>query len=208
MPPSQPGDRQVSDGACHAGANPIMLPDDKPVNALSSEVGEISPTSVTDLTLFPSWTDSNDMPSWYAKGTDVDELLDVAETLDWLADSGDLNETYQPPQNHDTVMIQVEADKPQSLSMNVSTSVTTLPRVDSNIDSIVPSLPDLFDGTHDSTHSFQRFTKSVTSTSLLRPSQSVSSMGAHLQVLMDSPMEEHDFVATILESNNFETGEV
>lgn len=50
-------------------------------------VGEISPTGVMDAA-FPL------IPSWYSKGADVEELLDEADALDWLADSGDLDETY------------------------------------------------------------------------------------------------------------------
>lgn len=49
--------------------------------------GEVSPTGVTDIS-FPA------IPSWYARGADVEDLLDEADALDWLADSGDLDETY------------------------------------------------------------------------------------------------------------------
>ena len=59
--------------------------------------GEVYPTGVADISIYPSWTDAKDPPSWYAKGADVDALLDVAGTLDWLADTGDLHENYNPP---------------------------------------------------------------------------------------------------------------
>lgn len=86
--------QHVNDVARQAGANPITLPSE---NKSSHQPlgGEISPTVVVD---FPSnWAWTNDAPMWYSKGADVDELLNEAEALDWLADSGDLNETYNPP---------------------------------------------------------------------------------------------------------------
>lgn len=74
-----------------AGANPITVPgsDSAAVPILG---GDISPTGVTDV-----WTESRDVPSWYASGQDVDELLHEADALDWLSDTGDLHETYIPP---------------------------------------------------------------------------------------------------------------
>ncbi len=84
---------QVNDIARQAGANPITLPCEH--KSAQHVAGEVSPTVVVD---FPSnWAWTNDAPSWYSKGADVDELLNEAEALDWLADSGDLNETYNPP---------------------------------------------------------------------------------------------------------------
>jgi hypothetical protein len=163
--------------------------------------GENSPTGVVDLCYFPSWLDSKDPPSWYAKGDDVDALLDVADTLDWLADSGDLNEQYLPPFD------EVDLEPNESVAhvrceIPTASSVTTLPHVDSNTDSMVPSLPDLFDNTHESSGSFQQLSKGVLTTShLLLPTPSTASLGDHLHVF-DNPMEEHDFVSTILESSD------
>lgn len=84
---SHPG----ADVARKAGANPITVPgsDSAAVPILG---GDISPTGVTDV-----WTESRDVPSWYASGQDVDELLHEADALDWLSDTGDLHETYIPP---------------------------------------------------------------------------------------------------------------
>jgi hypothetical protein len=89
---------QLSEVARQAGANPITLPSDNPGTAPSGTLvsGEISPTGVCEFSLYPSWTDAKDTPSWYAKGSDVDALLDVADTLDWLTDTGDIHESYQP----------------------------------------------------------------------------------------------------------------
>ena len=87
----------LNDVARQAGANPITLPSENPSSAPTNGNGEVSPTCVADINIYPSWTDGKDPPAWYAKGADVDALLDVAGTLDWLADPGDLNETYNPP---------------------------------------------------------------------------------------------------------------
>ena len=75
-------------------------------------------------------------------------------------------------------------------------SMNTLPHVDSAVE--VPPLPSLFDGAtsepvpedlhkrHSSTH--------------LAESHSSATIDEHLQVF-DSPLEEHDFVSTILETS-------
>jgi SHAQKYF class myb-like DNA-binding protein len=83
----------VNDVARQAGANSITLPSGNP-NKTALD-GEVSPSGVVD---FPSdWAWSTEPPSWYAKGADVDELLNEADALDWLADTGDLQEAYTPP---------------------------------------------------------------------------------------------------------------
>ncbi len=97
---------QVNDIARQAGANPITLPssnisvDKNNANNFQTQVGgDVSPTGVADFQSFPTnWVwQSGEPPSWYTKGADVDELLNEAEALDWLADSGDLSEEYTPP---------------------------------------------------------------------------------------------------------------
>jgi len=98
----------ITDVARAAGANPIAVPS----STCSSET-VVSPTGVAEL--YPSWTDAKDPPSWYHKGEDVETLLDTADGLDWLTDSGD--------------------DKP----LPSTTSVTALP--DAMAD--VPPLPSL-----------------------------------------------------------------
>ena len=82
----------VSDVARQAGADPITLPSEHPN---PSADGEISPTGVADLSL-ASWVDGKDPPAWFTKGADVEELLDVADTLDWLADPGDTKDNFFP----------------------------------------------------------------------------------------------------------------
>mmetsp|Transcript_17565 Transcript_17565/g.30967 ORF Transcript_17565/g.30967 Transcript_17565/m.30967 type:complete len:674 (-) Transcript_17565:400-2421(-) len=56
----------------------------------------MSPTGVADMSLLPSWVDSNNPPSWYNDGSGIDTLLDDADCLNWLNDTGDLEETYPP----------------------------------------------------------------------------------------------------------------
>lgn len=91
---------QLNDVARQAGANPITLPSEYPSSAPLIS-GEVSPTGVADLPIHPSWKDAKDTPSWYSKGADVDALLDVADTLDWLTDTGDLNDAYEPSAEDD-----------------------------------------------------------------------------------------------------------
>lgn len=45
---------------------------------------------------FPSWVDAKNPPTWYNNGEDIDKLLQDAEDLNWLCDTGDLEETYPP----------------------------------------------------------------------------------------------------------------
>ena len=276
---------QLSNVARQAGANPITLPSENP-SSVPSIAGEVSPTGVADLVTHPSWKEAKDAPSWYAKGADVDALLDVADTLDWLADTGDLNETYKPtPEDeedeaaaaaaaaaaalhaedsatvdphgphhpregeedpgdmdppspglhHDHEDPQTAAGAVSSSSSSVpalssamassiaahNSSVTSLPRVDSNnMESVVPALPSLFDhgppmgeergseeeekerenaGTDGATNvTLKKSLPSAAST--LDPHLNVSESTMDLQVF-DTAMEEHDFVSTILQED-------
>jgi hypothetical protein len=191
---------QVNDVARQAGANPITLPTDNP-SAAPTIAGEISPTGVLDLSIYPSWTDAKDIPSWYAKGADVDALLDVGDSLDWLADTGDLHETYQPPpmDEDDHEDISSKHDFGESSALH-NTSVCTLPHVDSNVESVVPPLPALFDG-GDVDQKKQPDILSSEHLDLKESPDDEPVMDEDLQVF-ENPMEEHEFMSTILESNN------
>ena len=94
---SKSGNHHVNDIARQAGANSISVPSnigfDKNNANISSQGGDVSPTGVVDF----EWAWNTPEPTWYNKGADVDELLNEAEALDWLADSGDINESYTPP---------------------------------------------------------------------------------------------------------------
>ena len=155
--------------------------------------------------MYPSWTDAKDTPSWYAKGSDVDALLDVADTLDWLTDTGDLNETYQPSQSAmDSVTMVAENDvkEGQGLTHTPSAhnmSLNTLPRVNSSADVVVPPLPSLFDGSTET----EDQSKKLVANQRTEPTTSAP-IDEHLQVF-DTPLEEHDFVSTILENNGEST---
>jgi len=48
------------------------------------------------MSSFPSWVDAKNPPAWYNEGADIDTLLEDAECLNWLSDTGDLDETYPP----------------------------------------------------------------------------------------------------------------
>lgn len=56
----------------------------------------VSPTGVSENLMLPSWVDAKNPPQWYNDGGDIDTLLDDADCLNWLSDTGDLDETYPP----------------------------------------------------------------------------------------------------------------
>lgn len=185
---------QVNEVARQVGANPITLPSDYPTFLPSC--GEVSPTGVSDA-IFPSWTDVKDMPSWYSKGTDIDCLLDVADTLDWLTDSGDLHETYEPPPSscqateHSSFNDRTDSDeipmlKPHSVANLSSDSLPCC------VQDVVPPLPSLFESEPSSKR--QKLS-----------SHHLSDMDDDLDVF-DTPMEEHAFVSALLENNGESSG--
>lgn len=79
--------------------------------------GEASPTGVVDVDKMPEF--QSEIPNWFAKGSDVDELLNEAEALDWLADPGDL-ENYVPQEVPSMQPEQVADPLPESLPPVVS----------------------------------------------------------------------------------------
>lgn len=225
--PVQSAEPMVNDVARQAGANPITLPTENP-SAAPTIAGEISPTGVADLSIYPSWTDAKDTPSWYAKGADVDALLDVGDSLDWLADTGDLHEAYQPTGDIDVddnagdeVVVDDDNPEPDQITKSIhggdlgdscalnNTSVATLPHVDSNVESVVPPLPSLFEGTNcddDDDKKPDISSSSIVDIPILNkslPSEPVIHNGDedddHLEVF-DNPMD--DFMSTILESGH------
>ena len=136
--------------------------------------------------LYPSWTDSKEIPTWYGKGADVDALLDVADNLDWMDDTGDLNETYVPE------LAQV-------------TSVTSLPNVDENAESVVPPLPSIFDGAPgDEIKEASKDPAGLNPDDLetVLPTSVDDGVPMDDDQLFDSAIEEHDFVSTILEDGD------
>lgn len=199
--PVTPTEPQVNEVARQAGANPITLPADYPIMSHSVACGEISPTGVADLAMYPSWTDAKDTPSWYAKGSDVDALLDVADTLDWLTDTGDLQETYQA--SHSVQPTSVNEEEPKKVENGLartpsahSMSLNTL----QDVDVVVPPLPSLFDTPAEP----DEMSSKKMDSGQLTTSASSTTIDEHLQVF-DTPLEEHDFMSTILEETSEST---
>ena len=195
---------QVNDVARQAGANPITVPTEHPSYTPNMSGGDVSPTGVAEFALYPSWTDAKDTPSWYAKGSDVDALLDVADTLDWLTDTGDLNEIYQPdiptfepaPEIQDTSDHSPVGSLSHTPSVN-NMSMNTLPRVDSTTGVDVPELPSLFGVSTETDESVSR----KLSVHRLGPSTSSATIDEHLQVFENDPDDmEHDFVSSMLDN--------
>jgi hypothetical protein len=181
--------------ARQAGANPIIVPSDYSALQPTSD-GEVSPTGVADISLFPSWSDVKDMPSWYAKGGDIDSLLDEADALDWLTDTGDLHETYEPPPSSSGNMtnacadsfVEATAENDIHLLKPLSAANLSSDSLPCCVQEIVPPLPSLFESEPD-----------------LKRQKTLSNR--HLGELddgldvFDTPMEEHAFVAALLENN-------
>jgi hypothetical protein len=202
---------QATDIVRQVGAIPITLPSDS-ANMSAIADGEVSPTSVYDLSIYPSWTDAKETPSWYAKGDDVDALLDVADTLDWLADTGDLNETYDPPAMEESTdnslcVMDDEADdmadnQGSSFVVSSTSTNTLLPRVDSTMDTMVPTLPSFFHSQNETSYTnlLSHAGEGHISTGDFKSLPS-GLLDTQLQVF-DTPMEEHAFVSTILEDDN------
>ncbi|KAL3931343.1 MAG: hypothetical protein SGBAC_011350 [Bacillariaceae sp.] len=191
---------QLNEVARQAGANPITLPTEQVRNI--HELGEVSPTGVADFALYPSWTDAKDTPSWYAKGSDVDALLDVADTLDWLTDTGDLQETYQA--SHDSVqptsVSEEEAKKVENGLASTPSAHNMSLNTLQDVDIVVPPLPSLFDTPAEPDEMSSKKLQS----GQLTTSASSTTIDEHLQVF-DTPLEEHDFVSTILEETSEST---
>ena len=187
---------QVNEVARQAGANPITLPPDYP--SYQPSCGEVSPTGVSDFAVLPSWPDMKDMPSWYAKGCDIDSLLDVADTLDWLADTGDLHETYDPPPSscqdaeHSSFNDPVVTNEIPLLTHSIegNFSSDSLP---CGVHDVVPPLPSLFES--------EPLTKRQKISS-----NHLSDMDDDDLDVFDTPLEEHAFVSALLENNGESSG--
>jgi len=207
--PMNPG-VQVNDVARQAGANPITVPQENPANVGSTVGGEISPVGVADVSIYPSWTDSKELPNWYSKGSDVDALLDVGDSLDWLVDSGDLHETYQPPPatnattaattNPPTITPQPEGETTDESGLDHVTSVPSLDTLQHGAESNIPPLPSLFDGAEEPLSKKQK----LMSSSELSAAHA-DAIDEHLNVF-DTPMDEHAFVSALLENNGESSG--
>ncbi len=122
---------QVNDIARQAGANPITVPsssfahEKNNVHFTSQVGGDVSPTGVADFPNNWAWS-AVEPPIWYTKGADVDDLLNDAEALNWLADSGGYDdESYTPSpeecqDNHDLLQAPLS-------NYEVNTSTTSEP---------------------------------------------------------------------------------
>ncbi len=90
-----------------------------------------SPTGVTDMALLPSWVDAKNPPTWYNDGSDIDTLLEDADCLNWLSDTGDLDETYPPAMAEPAAVISssstaansIGAISGQTIASGTSTSI-------------------------------------------------------------------------------------
>uniref|UniRef100_A0A7S2R756 HTH myb-type domain-containing protein n=1 Tax=Eucampia antarctica TaxID=49252 RepID=A0A7S2R756_9STRA len=208
----------VNDVARQAGAPPILVPLDNKTNFNNNNTGlggEGSPTGVTDINNFPTWIDC-EPPSWYTKGSDVDELLNEADALDWLADSGDLDETYKPSPPRPLLTQSMEpslislCDTPQSPSSSGLTSSMgnisseQIPPQKCNSVSNIPPLPSLFGSSGNITSApvvCQKVaTPNLSSASLFGSATEAANASDGLAVF-ESHFDEQAFVTALLENN-------
>jgi SHAQKYF class myb-like DNA-binding protein len=203
--------------ARQAGANPIVLPD----GAALADSAELSPTGVADqhnLLLFPSWVSDgkeSSAPTWFSKGGDVDDLLTEADALDWLADTGDLEETYIPP-----VVMSSRADLQniQQTPKDVTTSSDVVSLVS---DSAISEHGELEAAHNESSSSLMTesgmpplpmlFDNSTSSSSNLMGSSKVSFANATEAAdeafsVFDTHFDEQAFVSALLENHGESTG--
>ena len=214
LTPCPPGDTTTTQSINRQlGSNHITLPSDN-LNSPAFADGEISPTGVNDISIYPlSWTDAKEPPSWYTKGEDVDALLDVADSLDWLADTGDLDETYVAPpmeESTDNSLSVMDDDVDESYEKHETSFVyrcssannLILPRVDSSLETMTPALPSFFHSQNETSYTnlLSHAGEGHISTGDFKSLPS-GLLDAQLQVF-DTPMEEHAFVSTILEDDD------
>ena len=217
----------VNDVARQAGANPITVP----TGAKSAQPqfsADVSPTGVVD---FPSdWAWTNETPSWYSKGADVDELLNEAEALDWLADSGDLQEAYDPPppdqsrMSEPSLLSLVEpvlevkvktAPAPTITALDpiqpphvpiLETSSNVAHMTPTNSSGNMPRLPCLFYSNNNLSEMKAEKSTNLSSTSLFASSAEEADVGIAGNLLVEDPMDEHAFVTSLLDSTNDSMG--
>jgi hypothetical protein len=197
LTPCPPADCSASQGIKRqVGAHHITLPSEN-YTLTSIADGELSPTGVNDLSIYPSsWTDAKEPPSWYTKGDD---------TLDWLADTGDLNETFvvHPMEESTDNSLSVTCDEVDEAydkhESSFGANHAILSRVDSSIEAMVPTLQSFFHSQNETSYTnlLSHAGEGHISTGDFKSLPS-GLLDSQLQVF-DTPMEEHAFVSTILE---------
>lgn len=201
---------QVNDVARQAGANPITVPSGSK-NTHPQFGGEISPNCIID---FPSnWAWTSEPPSWYGKGADVDELLNEADALDWLADSGDLHETYMPSPDHSVEMSEpslLTLVEPEEIMSKQPDMAPPLPVLETSTmttsDSAtnMPQLPSLFESGIDLSEMKREKSMNLSSASLFA-SATEAADAEHDEEnfhLLDAQFDEQAFVTALLDQNS------
>lgn len=144
-------------------------------------------------------------PQWYAKGSDVDELLNEADALDWLADPGEVAESFPiivPTQN-----LAVEA-KPNPPEHKADDEVVVSAKPDQHLPPVVSScsismneLPSLFDS---SDHLSNKRLKLSTNTLFASHDAAAENSGVEKDdfSFLDTSFDEQAFVSALLDSND------
>jgi len=217
--PSTNGEEDLSDAAVPAFPHSLAVdPIKVPVLPVISSGGEASPTGVSDVCISSFWKEST-VPLWYSTGADVEELLDDADGLDWLADSGDLDETYghilstskKGITSENNGISEVTAIEAPSGEINPATFLASLSAENGSM-----SLPSLFDhalNTHMDMQplgssskrlklSMSCFSSATEAMEAAAPSSGNLIVGDEQFTAFDGAcFDEHAFVSALLESN-------
>eukprot|EP00814_Leptocylindrus_danicus_P003888 CAMPEP_0116031952 /NCGR_PEP_ID=MMETSP0321-20121206/17871_1 /TAXON_ID=163516 /ORGANISM="Leptocylindrus danicus var. danicus, Strain B650" /LENGTH=477 /DNA_ID=CAMNT_0003507277 /DNA_START=222 /DNA_END=1655 /DNA_ORIENTATION=+ len=191
----------------------IILPSDLP-GLNDNQASEGSPTCVADLT-FPFPFGTKEPPQWFTKGADVEELLQEAGTLDWLADPGNDALTSDTTVADIASLCSTSEDSANGTDgeyQSVSSSVS-IPKMTASSTDI--SIPNLFDQANVS-GSNKRFKTGLSSTNIHGAHDSATSMSNldELSVSMtgtpsvenfnvfDANFDEQAFVSALLDPND------
>lgn len=207
---------KVNDIARQAGANPITVPSSDKLKSSAQVGGIVSPTGVND---FPqNWVWEADPPSWFSRGADVDELLDEADALDWLTDTGDLTEAYFPPPEH-TVHNLNTFSEPSLLSLvdsdvhidaHRSRVPAPIPVLESHIDvsgnsTSIQNIPALFESANNLLNSMKKVKSiNLSSNSLFASAtEAADAVTDDVQFhLFDAHLDEQAFVTALLDHSS------
>lgn len=216
-PPTGSPTEKVNEVARQAGANPIIVPSSDALKSSQAQSGGIvSPTGVND---FPqNWVWEADPPSWFSRGADVDELLDEADALDWLTDTGDLTEAYFPPPEHAAHNLNTFSE-PSLLSL-VDSDVNAdarksgfpapIPVLESNMDitansTSMQNIPALFESANNLLNSMKKVKSiNLSSNSLFASAtEAADAVTDDVQFhLFDAHLDEQAFVTALLDHNS------
>eukprot|EP00591_Stephanopyxis_turris_P000817 CAMPEP_0195514048 /NCGR_PEP_ID=MMETSP0794_2-20130614/5562_1 /TAXON_ID=515487 /ORGANISM="Stephanopyxis turris, Strain CCMP 815" /LENGTH=539 /DNA_ID=CAMNT_0040642213 /DNA_START=462 /DNA_END=2081 /DNA_ORIENTATION=+ len=229
IPTDHQGPNKIDSSPRQASTNCIKVPQvNKTIASHGLALdGECSPTTVTDIS-FPTFG-VGDAPQWYSKGAEIEDLLEEADTLDWLADSGDLDETYSHmnskansvPQSNEIASCSTSEScsedcepVPVNSSRSVNANDGVIPALNStsgagsvSTDNFMMALPALTgsDPKRQKISSPELFSSATEAVEANLPSVTSTNSVDENFAVFDSAFDEQAFVSALLESNDATT---